>query len=200
MNTLVYIGIGVVALIVAGFLYMTFVWAPQQRKSNRKWLLDLMTRGEDYTAYVMTANPALYQRSGGEENYSYAQVIYCTDRDVPDLEAELAQMAERLRAFKVESRDDFDERAIESVLKTEVPLMRSLRLPPRIAGSRTAYTYSLLVHWDNFTAGKLTGPLLKIKVLPGESECHILCLAEPRSPADRSRRERLELARREAGA
>lgn len=197
MNLIIYLVIGVVVIGVLGFLYLALVWAPKQRKFNRQWLLRAMTHGEDHVAYVMHANESLYKQNGGEENYSYAQVVYCTDRGVPDLETELAGIAERLRRFKLENPEDFDERCIDSVMKSEVPLMRSLKLPPRIAGPRAAYTYSLLVHWDNFVEGKLTGRLLKIKVLPDESECHILCLPEPGSPMEEVHRKRLELARQE---
>src|SRR5262245_21432094 len=124
MNPFWYVGIGVVALIVVGFLYMALVWAPKLRKSSRRWLLKLTTQGEDRLAYVVFANKTLYERNTGEESYSYAQVVYCTDRDVPDLRDELVGIGERLKAFKLENPDDLEERLIASVLKTEVPLMR----------------------------------------------------------------------------
>jgi hypothetical protein len=197
MNPLVYIGIGVAALLVVGFLYMALVWAPKERKFNRRWLLKLMTQGEDHLAYVVFANKALYQRNTGDENYSYAQVVYCTDRDVPNLRNELAGIGERLKAFKLENPDDIEERFIDSVLKTEVPLMRSVKLPPRIAGGLTAYTYSVLVHWDSFVKNKLTDPYFQIKVMPGENECHIYLVPEPGSLSEKRCRTKLEVARRE---
>lgn len=197
MHPLAYVGIGIAGILVLAFLYGALVWAPKQRKSNRQWLLKLMTRGEDHLAYVVYANKSLYQRNTGDESYSYAQVVYCTDREVTNLRDELVGIGERLKAFKLENPDDIEERLIDSVLKTEVPLMRSVKLPPRIAGRLTAYTYSVLVHWDSFVENKLTDPFLQLKVMPGERECHIYLVPEPGSLSEERCRKKLEVARRE---
>jgi hypothetical protein len=197
MHPLAYVGIGIAGVLALAFLYGALVWAPKQRRFNRRWLLKLMTQGEDHLAFVVFANKALYERNTGEESYSYAQVVYCTDRDVPNLRDELVGIGERLKAFKLENPDDIEERFIDSVMKTEVPLMRSVKLPPRITGRLTAYTYSVLVHWDSFVKNKLTDPFLQVKVMPGEKECHIFLAPEPGSLSEKRDRKRLEVARRE---
>jgi hypothetical protein len=197
MHPLAYVGIGIAGVVVLAFLYGALVWAPKQRRINRRWLLKLMTQGEDHLAYVVFANKALYERNTGEESYSYAQVVYCTDPGVPNLRDELVGIGERLKAFELENPDDVEERLIASVLKTEVPLMRSVKLPPRIAGRLTAYTYSVLVHWDSFVENRLADPFWRIKVLPGEKECHIYLVPEPGSLSEERCRMKLEVARRE---
>jgi hypothetical protein len=108
-------------------------------------------------------------------------VVYVTDPDVPNLEQELAKIAARLSEYRVQDEADETDRRIGSVMSTQVPYSTPLRLPPRVAGERTAFTVSLRVHWGRLAARKLTQPLVRIRVLDTEPDDGVRMVPEPGS-------------------
>lgn len=170
----------VVPLALALF-YFLMVVQPKWEKAAREKEDRIMMLGRELVAFVQMANTSLYEESK-DKGYSYAQVVYITDPDVPNLEQELSQIAARLSKYEVQDETDETDRLIGSVMKTQMPYFNPLKLPPRVAGDRTAFTVSLCVHWSKLKARKLTQPLLRIRVLDTEDD-GVRMLPEPGSSA-----------------
>lgn len=151
---------------------------------TRRWEARMQRYGEEVTAYVMMANSKLFERNSGDGS-SYAQVVFVTDPDVPDLEGELQAIAERLKAFQVEDDSDATERKIATMLRTEIPDDELLRLPRRVAGNYAAYTVSLEVHWSKLRKRRLTQGFLQVLIRPDVPKDGCLLLPERGSDQDR---------------
>ena len=118
----------VVPAALAVFYYL-IVLQPKWEKAAREKDDRILTGGREFVAYVQMANTKLYEATRGGE-HSYAQVVYITDPDVPDLEEELARVAARLSEYRVQDPKDETDRLIGSVMESQVPYFRPLRLPP----------------------------------------------------------------------
>lgn len=198
LKVAVIVALVLLALLVAFVIYFRTFIAPKIDRANNQRLFKLMTRGVERVAYVVYANPVLYKK-GSSGDHSYAQVVYSTDPDDPQLRTDLVAIADRLRKFQREDMADETERLLESVLSTQTPLLQSLRLPPRVAGGRTAFTASITVLWDHFVQGKLDSPYLRVRAMADELDEIVLLVPEPGSPLEGRHQATLEKVRRETG-
>lgn len=198
LKVAVIVALVLLALLVAFVVYFRLFIAPKINRANNQRLLKLMTRGVERVAYVVYANPVLYEK-GPSGDHSYAQVVYTTDPDDPQLRTDLVAIADRFRKFQREDMTDETERLLESVLSTQTPLLQSLRLPPRVAGGRTAFTASITVLWDHFVQGKLASQYVQVRAMADELDEIVLLVPEPGSPLEGRHRATLDEAKREAG-
>ena len=126
--------------------------------------------GKRVLAYIMMANDTLYepQAKNSMRDHSFAQVLFELDAILSEEKlARLAGYGEALKTFDPGPNPDEDSRIIGSVMRTQVPYSRPLRLPASLTDGVEAYTASLDVYWSMLPEGKLTLPYIYCLTLVG---------------------------------
>jgi hypothetical protein len=156
-------GISVVALVLLVF--------ESKRQLAAKAALEqrIEREGLSVLGWIVMANTSLY-RASNSKSHSYAVIVFTPRGDLPDLKKTLNEWAKKLHGYKLpmNAPNSKDERIIESIMRTQLPNPRALRLPDAITGGTEGYTISVRVPWRKLPGRKLTLPYLYCKVLFGD--------------------------------
>ena len=144
-------------------LVVFIAWATWSQLAKEK---TIRAEGEAVLCWIVMANDKLYQRNDSNGS-SYAVVVFTFDKRLDS--DRLQQIAMELPQFEQVDMDSRDERIIASVMRTQIPYFRPLRLPDRITGRSEVYTASLHVYWKLLPQRRLTLPYIWALVLVGDA-------------------------------
>jgi hypothetical protein len=152
--------VGLVVVVGAlGLLFYVKVVLPYDRQEKH-----LKEHGQDVVAWVLLANPSVYQ-SMSPPTFEFASVVFTLDNDPSDEHlAFLEGVAGRLQGFKA-SRANSDEQRLEEAMETQRTVGDVLRVPDRVTGGRAVYFSTPGVTRSMLPEDKLTRPYIQLRVV-----------------------------------
>jgi hypothetical protein len=151
-------GLSVVALVILGIIL-----GRRQAALEAK----ILSEGQTVLGWIVMANNALYKASDSS-GHSYAVAVFTTDPNLPDMKTQLATWASALYSYEPPENPSKNDRIIGSVMSTQIPYDRALRLPDEITDGAEGYLIGVCVPWRKLPERKLTLPYVYLKVLLGD--------------------------------
>lgn len=168
MGTAGWICVSAIGVVVVVYLILAFVIGPIAGRKQEDKEQRIRDKGQLVKCWIVMADDQLWKGLTPGDAHG-CHVVFTTTPDVPELDARLEEMADRLRTFDAGENPTEDERITAQVMTTEIGYFKPLRLPERVAGDLEAYNVSVMLRHKQLPEGRLRGPYINCKVvLEGE--------------------------------